>query len=114
MAVLFCLRMSMDAAIAPKQPWHMEGRWLMSADDKPIMECVKTNDGKLVAGMMTGANHINNTFHRLARLILDAGKEGWESNSGKRLKTVIVKLMQMEADGKMPRLDPPPREPVED
>lgn len=108
MAVVFCLRMAIEARTAPKQPWHLEGRWITSADDKPIAEAVNKSDGAHIAGMMTGATHVNNTFHRLAKLLVDAGREGWDSNSGKRLKSIISRLMKMEAEGRLPSLEPAP------
>lgn len=104
MAVVFCLRMSQDTNAGPKQPWHLDGRLIMSADDKPIGEVIHPADGALIAGMLTGSAHINKTFHLLAKLLVDAGKEGWESNSGKRLKSIISRLMKMEVDGKLPRI----------
>jgi len=108
MAVMFCLRMSVDAMSAPKQPWSTEGRWIIASGDRPVAEVVNRPDGQLIAGMMTGATHINQTFHRLARLLVEAGKEGWDSNAGKRLKMIIQRLMMMEADGRLPNTEPKP------
>ena len=96
--------MAMDSETGPKLPWTTDGDWVMSRDAKRIGKVLKTRDGAQIAGMISGATHINATFHRLARLMVDAAKEGPGSNSAKRLNSILRELMQMDADGQLPRL----------
>lgn len=76
----------------------------MDANDEHIAKMMRPTDGQLIAGMMTGASHVNSTLHRLARLIVDAAKEGPDSNSGRRLRSIVNGLMVMEAEGNLPKL----------
>lgn len=104
MAVLFALRMTMEAETGPKLPWRMDGDWITSATDDRIGKVIKLRDGSQITGMITGAAHVNSTLHRLCRLMVDAAQSGPGSNSAKRLNVIVRELMQMEAEGKLPQL----------
>lgn len=105
MAIRFCVRLHLDALAGPRQPWHTDDKLIVSADDIKVGLATKAKDAQLIAGMMTGIFHVNGTFHRLARLLVEAGQHGWDSNSGKRLQAIISRLMKMETEGNLPRLE---------
>jgi hypothetical protein len=104
MAVLFSGQMMIDLARGPRQPWHVEERWVTSADDKPVAKCPTASDARLIAGTLTATVAINGTLHRLAHLLTEVAKHGPDSNAGKRLKAIMARLLQMQADGKLPDL----------
>ena len=104
MSVLFSERMMIDLARGPRQPWHIEGHRVLSSDDKSVADCPSQATSSLIAGTLTATVAINSTLHRLAHLLAEVAKSGPDSNAGKRLKAIQARLLQMQADGKLPDL----------
>lgn len=103
-AAAMSVKLALDARVGPKQPWYVENGNVFSADHNRIAEVVTAKDGRMICGLISGATAISSSLYNLTKLLAAAGRDGWDSEPGKVLAEVILKLMALEADGRLPRI----------